>query len=87
MLDCKFGKDNLRQCFTADAQFRHILVFLFKSGFLSPEDEATLSSTTQLATALDHIIRDHRTVDFTPLRAHDPDWATATTIPPETVRL
>jgi hypothetical protein len=35
-LDESFGKDNINHSFSTDCVFRHVLIFLLKSGFLSP---------------------------------------------------
>jgi hypothetical protein len=65
-----YGKDSQCQSFYGEIQFRHTLIFLLKSGFLSSTDRQILSSPTAYpkAALLYDLLLDHRTVDFSSLR-------------------
>lgn len=77
-LDQPFGKDNINQSFTADCRLRHVLLPLFKSGFLAQCDLSNLEFAYRPAFVLHHLLSDHAGVDFSPLRGFHSDWVTAT---------
>ena len=66
-LDKPFGKSNLDHSFTpAQATFRHCLLPLFQSGFLSKKMQLNLERAAPLANQLGNLLRRLRkTVDFT----------------------
>jgi hypothetical protein len=88
-LDQPFGKDSLSHSFTADAEFRHILVFLFRSCYLTRKDRSLLIAADPLAKRLSVLIRRYNSVDFRPVRgfAMHRDYESETAINPDRVRL
>ena len=80
MLDQPFGKDNIHQTFTSEAAFRHILLPLFKSLFLSADDWYTLCNAYHLASTLDDLLTEYSQIDFRPLRGYQTDWNSETEI-------
>jgi hypothetical protein len=67
-LDNPFGKDTKKQSFTTDVRFRHVLVFIVKSGYTTVEDRNILGFAYPLARRLFKIIRNTKNTDFRPLK-------------------
>lgn len=88
-LDQPFGKDNLTQCFRAEPRLRHVLLPLWKSGFLYQDDVAW----TSLATACTYsrtflvLLREYGDVDFNSLRGYPVDWESESAINENRVRM
>ena len=67
-LDQPFGKPSLRHSFYSEVCFRHVLLPLFKSGFLSRRARRSLETAYAPARWLQKLIREHRDVDFSALQ-------------------
>ena len=73
-----YGKDNLTQCYTSEAAFRHVLLPLWWSGFLY-QDVASWEALTRAyypAKVLDDLLTAYSDVDFTDLKGFPPGWET-----------
>ena len=68
-----FGKDNLHQCFYAEPAFRHVLLPLHKSGFLSPADVSNLCAASRHSRVLVDLLLEYSNVDFRPLQGYPED--------------
>ena len=75
-----FGKDNIHQSFTTDVCFRHVLVFLFKSGFLSNPETQALNKSSKIASTMSALLWEHRRIDFSPIRGYDKFWEQRTSL-------
>ena len=75
-LEQPFGKDNLRQSFRSRASLRHILLPLWKSGYLAGETPTWKSFARAYypVATLYHLLQDYGDVDFNPLRGFPPNW-------------
>jgi hypothetical protein len=78
LLNQKFGKENLNQCFAAEACFRHVLLPLWKSGFLEDDEQAwnALSGASAEARTLLDLLREYGDVDFNALQGYPANWNT-----------
>jgi len=65
-----FGKDDLNHSFTNQATFRHILLPLFFSDFLTDKEWDGFCTTNNHARKLASLIGDYGAVDFRPLRTN-----------------
>lgn len=74
LLEQPFGKDNINQSFTSDLRFRHVLIFLYRSGYLSRRVRSHLEKACWLAKNLAKIIRQYKPTNFQPLRVQSPNW-------------
>ena len=76
-LEQPFGKDNLRQCFRAEASLRHVLLPLWKSGFLSGDawSWAAFGSAYYPVRLLHDLLQQYGDVDFSSLRGFPSGWA------------
>jgi hypothetical protein len=63
-----FGKDSLSHTFSSAVEFRHVLVFVFKSGFLIVRTKRAFLRVSPFACRLVRLIARYGTIDFTPLR-------------------
>lgn len=81
-LDQAYGKDNLRQCFRSEASLRHILLPLWKSGFLHGLDStwAAFSTAYYPVQLLHDLLGAYGDVDFSSLQGFPVDWASETTV-------
>ena len=70
-LDQPFGKDSCQHSFTSDVEFRHVLLFVFRSNLLSRRDRKSIESAWPLAKQLSRLLREYRSVDFRPLQGFD----------------
>jgi hypothetical protein len=68
-LDESFGKDSVNHSFTTDCVFRHIVIFLLKSNFLSPPCLSVLQEASIHAYTMSFFLRCYGRVDF--LRCKD----------------
>ena len=75
MLNQKFGKENLTQCFKSEACLRHVLLPLWKSGFVDGESWCSLASASQTARTLLDLIKEYGDVDFNVLQGYPKGWA------------
>lgn len=66
--------------FFAEKCFRHILLPVFKSGFLSRRNLKNLERASFRARQLQQLLKKYAGVDFRPLRGFQPDWESVTTI-------
>ena len=74
-----FGKPDLRRCFYLEPSFFHVLLPIYRSSFLSHDDQRSLSNTCAETRTLVDLFHDYNTVDFRPLRtdrSHDWDQET-----------
>ena len=87
-LDQPFGKENLRQVFTSEASLRHILLPLWKSGFLfgDPISWKNLRRAYYPARVLHELLVDLGDVDFTAARGFPTGWDSETSVNEERVR-
>ena len=67
MLNQPFGKDNLNQSFKAEARLHHVLLPLFRSGFLGDDDWANLGAGCKEARTIIDLLGEHGGIDFRPL--------------------
>ena len=81
-LDQPFGKDNLRQCFHSQAALRHVLLPLWKSGFLHDceQDWLHFSQAYYPAEVLLDLLRDYGDVPFQGVRGYPVGWDTETEV-------
>jgi hypothetical protein len=63
-----FGKDSLLHTFSAAVKYRHVLLFVFKSGFLDVCTTQALLQASPLARRLDELIARYGAINFTPLQ-------------------
>jgi hypothetical protein len=86
MLNQDFGKPNLKQTFTADARFRHVLAPLFRSGFLQKVDYKSLSKAGGEARTFTDLWHEYSRVDFRPLQGFPKGWESETEVNSKRVR-
>jgi hypothetical protein len=81
-LDQPFGKPSSSHSFTGDIEFRHVMLFVLRSGFLSRKDRSTFVRSHPLVKQLSILLQEHRNVDFRPIRGFDmyKDHETETTL-------
>ena len=81
-IDQPFGKENLSQTFTSDASLRHVLLPLWKSGFLagSHDDWSSLCDAYYPARALHGLLEDYGDIEFEPVRGYNPLWGSETEV-------
>ena len=79
-LNQTFGKDNLSQSFYAEKCFRHVLLPVLKSGFLSRQTTKYLERASFRARQLQQLRKRYASVDFRPLQGFQNDWESTTTI-------
>ena len=81
MLNQKFGKDNLNQCFQAETCLHHVLLPLFHSGFLEHDTDwkAFASACCYVETML-ALLNEYAAVDFHPLQGYLLGWESETQI-------
>ena len=75
-----FGKDSANHSFYAQKCFRHILLPVFKSGFLSCRASKMLAKASRIARLLQMLRKRYEKVDFRPLQGFQSDWESTTTI-------
>jgi hypothetical protein len=63
-----FCKDLSLHALSAAIEFRHVLLFIFRSGYLNNRSSRALLNASPLARQLDEVIAKYGTLDFTPLR-------------------
>ena len=75
-LDQPFGKDNLNQCFSAEPRLRHVLLPLWKSGFLYQcmDEWANLRLAYPPCATLFDLLDEFGEVDFNPLQGFPRNW-------------
>jgi hypothetical protein len=77
-LDQPFGKDNLSQCFHAEPCLRHVLLPLWKSGFLCHDQKSWVQLCVTyhpMATTLCRLIKKYGDVNFNQLKGFNkPGW-------------
>jgi hypothetical protein len=82
-LDQPFGKDNLSQCFHAEPCLRHVLLPLWKSGFLCHDQKswAQLCVAYRPMATLRRLIKKYGNVDFNQLKGFNkPGWKNETVL-------
>ena len=81
-LEQPFGKDNLKQTFVSSAAFRHVLIPLWKSGFMADwvDDWDNLCEACVPARLLVALLRDYGDTEFHGIRGYNPDWAKETAV-------
>jgi hypothetical protein len=75
-----FGKDDINQSFYSEKCFRHILLPLLKSGYLSCRATKKLEIASQRARQLQQLRKKYTPIDFQPLQGFQPDWETTNEI-------
>lgn len=73
-LDESFGKEKITHSFSTDCMFRHVVIFLLKSGFLSSTCTLVLQTTSIHVSTMSLLLRRYGCVDFTPLRGYQQSW-------------
>ena len=86
-LDQPFGKDNLSQCFRSEACLRHLLLLLWKSGFLLGDGWSALCVASQPAATISRLLRRYGDTDFNPLRGFPTAWADETSVNEQRVHM
>ena len=79
-LNQTFGKDNLLQSLYAEKCFRHVLLPVLKSGFLSRQTTKYLERASFRARQIQQLRKRYAGVDFRPLQGFQNDWESTTTI-------
>lgn len=99
VLNQPFGKENIVQSFVAEASLRHILLPLWKSGFLTETEEEWEepghigTAWKYLAQALPEaaqfitLVKEHLDIDVNPLRGYQKNWATEVELNQDRVRM
>ena len=88
MLDQPFGKDtHSSPAFLAQACFRHVLLPLFRSSFLTTVDWGVLSEASVYAFLLLSLLRDYDHLDFRPLRGYPKGWRDETVLNQDRLRM
>jgi hypothetical protein len=72
--DQPFGKDNLRQVFTIEKAFPHVVFPCFKEGFLDLDDISNLFAAMPSSRTLWKEYNQVKDIDWTPLCEHNPYW-------------
>jgi hypothetical protein len=67
-INMEYGKENLTQCFKAQACLRLVLLPLVRSKFLTETDWHNMEKASAAATVLSNLIAEYRNTDFQPLR-------------------
>ena len=75
-----FGKDSINQSFYAEKSLCHVLLPLFKSGFLSRRAIKALEKASPRARQLQQLRKKYEPIDFRPLQGFQPDWESTETI-------
>ena len=75
-----FGKDTSFQSFYAEKCFRHVLLPVLKSGFLSCDSLKRLERASFRARQLRQLLKRYAHVDFRPLQGFQSDWESVSTI-------
>jgi hypothetical protein len=79
-LDQPFGKDSLYQTFCSEKCFRHILLPLFKSGFLPRRAIKNLEKASRRVRQLQMMRKRYSKICFRKLQGFQPDWETTKSI-------
>ena len=88
MLNQKFGKDNLNQCFRAETCLHHVLLPLFHSGFLEPDtDWKAFASACFYVEIMLALLDEYAAVDFRPLQGYPLGWESETQINVDHIRM
>ena len=75
-----FGKDDINQSFYAEKCFRHILLPLLKSGYLSCRATKKLEIASIRVRQLQQLRKKYTPIDFRPLQGFQADWETTNEI-------
>ncbi|KAI2510434.1 hypothetical protein MHU86_4007 [Fragilaria crotonensis] len=75
-----FGKNSLTQSFFAQKCFRHVLLPVLKSGFLSCRATKYLEKASRRVRQLQMMRKKYADVNFLPLQGFQDDWESTTTI-------
>jgi hypothetical protein len=75
-----FGKDTITQSFYAEKCFRHILLPLVKSGYLSCRATKKLEIASPRVRQLQQLRKKYTPIDFRPLQGFQADWETTNEI-------
>jgi hypothetical protein len=67
-LDTRFGKESLSHSFSSAIAFRHVLLLVFKSDYLSVKAKRTLLRVSPFARKLNWLCRKYDNLDFTSLQ-------------------
>ena len=73
-LDESFGKEKITHSFSTDCMFRHVVIFLLKSGFLSSTCQSILQNTSIYVSTMSFLLRRYGRVNFMPLRGYQQSW-------------
>jgi hypothetical protein len=87
-LDQKFGKDRIAQCFKSEACLRHVLIPLYKSGFLLRDEEwKNFREAFHMVKIFLELWDDHTAIDFAGIQGYQKDWDVPTKIDPMRVQM
>ena len=88
-LDQPFGKDNLRQCFHSQATLRHVLLPLWKSGFLFGRDQdwENFAQAYFPTRVLLDLLHDFGDVPFQGIRGYPSGWEVESDVNLDRVRM
>jgi len=81
LLLSEFGRPSRAHSFTSDVTFDHILIFIFKSGYLPLSSISTVTSSHPLYSHLFQSIRKFKSFDFSTLSTINTDYKQQTEIP------
>jgi hypothetical protein len=77
-LNQAFRKENIVQCFKAEACLRHVLLPLYHSNYMTETDWKQLAAASANASMLVELLDEHALIDFRPLQGFQRDWKEAT---------
>jgi len=83
--DTKFGKPNTNQSYTSEKTMPHVLLPLYKSGYLGQDSLNTIFASYPRARLLWSEHKRLQDIDFRPLRQPNPNWKTQEAIDPHRV--
>ena len=88
-LEQPFGKENLRQVFRSEAALRHVLLPLWKSGYMLGQtaDWSSLAVAYYPAAVLGDLLDDYGDVEFNGARGYDLSWKTRTAVDQDRVAM
>ena len=87
MLDSPFGKESLDRCFTSEACMRHVLLPLWKGGWLEADDWSALAGASFEARTLLDLMKAYGDLDFNALRGYPEGALEETVINMDRVRM
>jgi hypothetical protein len=82
-LEESFGKDSIHHSFTTDVVFRHVVIFLLKSGFLSTTCLNVLQNASIHVSTMSFLLSTYGKINFSSLRGYQTSWKQRTSLESE----